>query len=188
MTPDRSLVERVAQVAPTSRAGIYYRHAAPSRDAFAGGTDGRWGASFPVVYLADSEAGAIVEAYRHLVEELNLSPDRVRPRDFYTVNEQVTDLLDLTVVSNQQTVGLAEEDFRSPVGDYGACQRVAAAAHQLGRHGIVAPAAHGLGTTLALFRRNLGLAELPKVTSSVTWQHLPPDPRQGRAVLRAVEH
>jgi len=64
----------------------------------------------------------------------------------------------------------------SPVGEYDACQRVAAAAHQLEYHGVVAPAATGLGETLALFRQRVSISELPVVVEQEQWSHLPSRP------------
>lgn len=183
---DRSLVERVAQVPGSPVSGTYYRHASIGREPFNGGLDGRWGAPFPVIYLADNEAGAITEAYRHLVEYDGVPAARVQPRDLYTVAVQAFDLLDLLDPAHLAAVGLTDADLRSPVGDYETCQEVAAAAHQLGRHGIVAPAAHGIGNTLALFRERINPSEQPRTTARSRWEHLPPDPRQAGPLLRAV--
>lgn len=77
------------------------------------------------------------------------------------------------------------EDLKSPVDDYEACQRVAAATHQLELHGVLAPSATGLGQTLALFRERVTMAELPMVEREVTWASLPADPRTLRAVRPA---
>src|SRR5664279_3255554 len=55
----RSTVERVAGVRPVAVEGIFYRHAAVNRDAFAGGLHGRWGAHFPVIYLGRPEAAPV---------------------------------------------------------------------------------------------------------------------------------
>ena len=57
-----------------------------------------------------------------------------------------------------------------------------AAAHQLGLHGILAPAATGFGETLAMFEEHLTPQELPRLVSEETWETLPADPRQLRAV------
>ena len=76
----RSTVERVAGVRPVAVEGIFYRHAAVNRDAFAGGLHGRWGAHFPVIYLGRPEAAPVAEAYRHLVEEAGIPAHAVQPR------------------------------------------------------------------------------------------------------------
>ena len=182
----RSHLEGVAAVAPTSLKDTFWRHAAPDREAFAGGLDGRWGADFPVIYLARPETGSIIEAYRHLVEDAGVPARAVRARTLYTVPVDVAQILDLTDPAALHAVGLSEDDLTSPVGDYQACQDVAAAAHQLGRHGLLAPAAHGLGQTLALFRQRLDPAELPTPSRQVRWEHLPPDPRISRTRLRVA--
>jgi RES domain-containing protein len=182
---DRSLVERVAAVGASTVQGRFYRHAAPNRDAFAGGTDGRWGQNFPVIYLGRPPDSVVVEAYRHLVEEAGMAPERVRPRTFYTVQVDVKRVLDLTEPANLTAVGLDEADLRTAVDDYAACQAVAAAAHQLELHGVLAPAASGLGQTLAIFRSRVSTSELPIVQSELLWPRLPADPRQLR-VIRAT--
>jgi hypothetical protein len=58
-----------------------------------------------------------------------------------------------------------------------ACQNVSAAAHQLGYHGIIAPAATKMGETLALFTDLLTATEQPLLTATEMWVQLPPDPR-----------
>lgn len=182
---ERSTVERVASIPGSALSGTFYRHAAPNRDAFAGGHGGRWGRNFPVIYLARPESSAVIEAYRHLVEDAGVPASAVGPRVIYTVRVQVERIVDLTVQDNLETVELTEEDLRTTVYDYAACQDVAAAAHQLGYHGVLAPAAHGLGQTLALFRERLTHQELPLVRAEATWHALPPDPRRLRDATAA---
>ena len=178
----RSTVERVAAVAATSVDGVFYRHAAPNREAFAGGRDGRWGANFPVIYLGRPETAPVVEAYRHLVDDTGVPAHAVKPRILYTVRVSVQEILDLTVAANLDQAGLTLDHLSTGVYDYDRCQEVGAAAHQLGYHGILAPAAHGLGQTLALFRERITPRELPIIESEVVWNGLPPDPRLPRAV------
>ncbi|WP_136623295.1 hypothetical protein [Mycobacterium attenuatum] len=81
---------------------------------------------------------------------------------------------------------MSDDDIASAVGDYTACQRVAAAAHQLEYHGILATAATGLGETLALFRQRVNIAELPVVVDHQQWSQLPPRPGAGPARLTIV--
>lgn len=178
----RSIAERVAAVSPTRVHGTFYRHAALNRDAFAGGDGGRWGENFPVIYLGRPPTSVTVEAYRHLVEAPGIPAELVQPRRFYTVTVDVDAVLDLTDAENLATVGLAPADLRSDVDDYAACQRVAAAAHQLEMHAILAPSATGLGETLAIFRERVAIREMPVVQAEETWNSLPADPRKLRAV------
>lgn len=177
MTSMRSITERVASAGHIDVQGTFYRHAAPGRDAFAGGLKGRWGAAFPVIYLGRPEAGIVIEAYRHLVEDAGVPAARVQSRIVYTIPIIATRILDLTDEEVQLKVGLTPTDLASAVGNYGTCQSVAAAAHQLRLHGILAPAAHGRGQTLALFRERLPVAELPVPAKHQMWEQLPPDPR-----------
>lgn len=178
----RSVVERVASVAPIDVQGTFYRHAAVNRDAFAGGDRGRWGENFPVIYLGRPTDSVIVEAYRHLVEATGIPADAVQPRRFYTVTVTATQVLDLTGAGNLDAVHLTQQDLRTEVDDYHACQQVAAAAHQLELHGVLAPSATGLGQTLALFRERVSANELPLVQQEHTWDVLPADPRQLRVI------
>lgn len=143
---------------------------------------GRWGASFPVIYLGRPVDSIVVEAYRHLVEDTGVTPKNVRPRIEYTVPIRVTRILDIRDATVRSKVGLTEADLWSPVGEYETCQAVAAAAHQLRYHGVLAPSASGLGETLALFRRNLPANELPLPSAQRTWDTLPADPRRLRRV------
>ncbi|EUA26652.1 hypothetical protein I548_4755 [Mycobacterium intracellulare] len=43
MTRPRTLAERIAGIGGVEVEGVFMRHAAPNRDAFAGGYAGRWG-------------------------------------------------------------------------------------------------------------------------------------------------
>lgn len=56
------------------------------------------------------------------------------------------------------------------------------AAHQLGLHGVLAPAATGLGETFAIFEEHLAPDELPRLVDEEVWDSLPADPRRLRAV------
>lgn len=49
--------------------------------------------------------------------------------------------------------------------------------------GILAPAATGVGETLALFERRLPAEEQPELIDIATWDGLPADPRPGRSRL-----
>jgi RES domain-containing protein len=184
----KSLVERVAALPRTRVAGTFYRHAALGRDAFAGGVLGRWGRNFPVIYLGRPDDSVVVEAYRHLVEPYGIDPSFVQPRVLYTSTVTVDAVLDLTVPESLAAVGLEEHHLRSAVDDYGRCQDVARVAHQLELHGVLAPAATGLGQTLALFAQRISAAERPVVVSEETWAKLPRDPRIPRAVRELGQH
>ena len=120
----RSLAERIASIGTCEVSSTFYRHAAPGRDAFAGGSMGRWGKTFPVIYLGRPAASVTVEAYRHLVEPFGIPPSAVQPRAFYTVRVQVETVLDLTERAHQESVGLTDSDLISEVDDYEACQRM----------------------------------------------------------------
>lgn len=186
MSRERSTTERVARVEPTRIEGRFLRHAAPGRDAFAGGYDGRWGAGFRVIYLGRPGSSCIEEAYRHLVDDTGVPAHLVKSRTLYEVDIAIDDILDLRAELTQTAVGLKPSDLATAVGDYSACQRVAAAAHQLELHGILAPAATGLGETLAVFRERVRPDEMPVEVGRSHWERLPARPGTERADLRAV--
>lgn len=186
MNRERTLAERVAGLEGVEIDGSFMRHAAPERDTFAGGYGGRWGAALPVIYLGRPRDSCVEEAYRHLVDEAGVPAEYVKARTLYTVDVQISNVLDLRDPGAQERVALTVADLYSEVGDYEACQRVAAAAHQLEYHGILAPAATQLGETLAVFRRRIAINEFPTVTDEEMWTHLPPRPGTQRAYLSVV--
>jgi RES domain-containing protein len=184
---DRSLALAVARVGATTIEGHFQRHASLRYRILTGSAaGGRWGpeGAYPVFYLARPTESVIVEAYRHLVEPIEgMQPKMVGPRRLLTCEVKATTILDLRSQGNQDAVGLSLDDLRSNVGDYDACHRVGQAAHQLGLHGIIAPAATGIGETLALFERHLPASEQPILVSEELWEEgLPVDPRRLRIV------
>lgn len=95
-------------------------------------------------------------------------------------------MLDLRTAGARAAAGLALSDLQSGVDDYGRCQEVAQVAHQLGRHGVLAPAATKMGETLALFTDLTDTAGQKPVRTAddVRWETLPPDPRVASARAR----
>ncbi len=198
---DPGLAARVAALDEATETGQWQRHA-PVRhagQALDGWiSDARWGTAtgFPVLYLGRPTNSVIVEAYRHQVDPIMFDDpdDRDRflaglmPRVLVTCTVRVTLLLDLRSAAARAAVGLTIQDLSSAVNDrdsYERCQTVAQVAHQLGRHGVLAPAATGVGETLALFTDRLPVAERPaRAFEDRQWAHLPPDPRQ--ALVRAL--
>lgn len=191
---------------PTTATGQWQRHvsAAYANYALRGrAANGRWGTlgGFPVLYLGLPRDSVIVEAYRHHVDPVEFDDDTKRdafidalvPRVLVTCEVDVTNLLDLRTSLGRANANLTLQDLSSPTNDtegYARCQRTAQVAHQLRRHGIITPAATGLGTTLALFTDNLPAAEHPqRVLPDVLWRRLPDDPRAARSsnILRIVE-
>jgi hypothetical protein len=99
-----------------------------------------------------------------------------------TCEVQIDNILDLRPQQARTTVELADGELFSEPGEYARCQAIGAAAHQLGRHGVIAPSASQLGETLALFSTNLPVEQWPTVKTRDIWRGLPPDPRRLRAV------
>ena len=194
---DGSLVARVAAGAVASIGGIWQRHVSVryAEEVFEGRQGyGRWGTEhgFPVLYLGRPTASVIVEAYRHLVDPVEDPAVRlaVKPRVLVTCSVRVDNVLDLRSARTRVQVGLTQEDLLSDTTDeaaYARCQEVAAVAHGLGRHGVIAPAATRLGETLALFVDLLPATQRPvRTADDLVWAQLPPDPRARRRTLRVV--
>jgi RES domain-containing protein len=192
VTLDRDLAVAISRLPTVSVEGVFERHVSQSwvnRALIEGSrAGGRWAApgTFPVLYLGRPPESVVVEAYRHLVDDVEgMSPERVRSRYLLRAQVAVTDVVDLRSLASRLALGLSDDALVSDVGDYVACQRIGHAAHQLNRHGILAPAATGLGETLALLVDFLPVSELPqRVGEAVLWQSLPDDPRRLR-LLRA---
>ena len=195
-----SLPARLSQATPTDIEGRWQRHVA-ARFADTGlagrSANGRWGTegSYPVLYLGRPTDSVAVEAYRHLIDPVATDDGPVppiRPRALITCEVSVTEILDLRSSANRALAGLTPAQLQSETSDrsaYAACQNVSAAAHQLGYHGIIAPAATKMGETLVLFTDLLTTAEQPLLTATQMWVQLPPDPRNPpqRRTLRVVK-
>jgi len=181
---DRNLAAAVAKLGTASVTGTFERHVSPGIRTLTGSSaGGRWGrpGAYSVLYLGRPTETVVAEAYRHLVDDVEgMTGDLVGPRHVLTCEVELTDVVDLRDRANLRTIGLDAEGL---AGAHGPCQRVGQAAHQLGRHGIIAPAATGLGETLALFEHHLPESELPRLLQTTTWYGLPADPR-GRPLER----
>lgn len=168
--------------------GRFERHVSQNRRELSGSNSGgRWGppGAYSVLYLGRPRPSVIVEAYRHLVDPWvgeGMTGDMVAPRRVLTCAVRVTEILDLRSAEAQEAVGLDYSVLTSSINEHGRCQAVARVAHQLGLHGIIAPAATRLGETLALFEQHLPADELPQLLSEEAWERLPADPRRLRIV------
>ncbi|UNX53436.1 RES family NAD+ phosphorylase [Georgenia sp. TF02-10] len=166
--------------------GVFQRHCSPRVTTLSGSpAGGRWGpaGAFPVLYLGRPTASVTIEAYRHLVDDVEgMTGDEVGPRTLWTCQVAVTNVLDLRQASSRDAVSLTLDHLSSAVDEYEKCQRVAQAAYRMQLHGIIAPSAGGLGETLALFEDHLPANELPVVLRRETWARLPADPRQLRGI------
>jgi RES domain-containing protein len=180
---DRTLGVRVARATTTSITGQFERHVSVSlRTLIGSASGGRWGppGAYEVLYLGRPRESVVVEAYRHLVDDVEgMRPEAVGPRRVLIAKVNVSEILDLRLPQSREEVGIGEAEL---FGDHTTCQKVGLAAHQLGLHGIIAPAATGLGETLALFERHLPAAELPQLIGDELWDRLPDDPRIPRLV------
>lgn len=192
-----SLPNGVRESPTTTEEGVWQRHA-PARfasRALAGRRAlSRWGTpdGFPLLHLGRPRSSVVVEAYRHLVDPVDdlTIVDALPPRVLVTCQVRVTDVLDLRTATARMQTGLSMDILRSDTRDrdaYRRCQQVAAVAHQLGLHGLLAPAATTLGETLAIFTDRIPPEERPTLLSEEMWLRLPIDPRGTRsAQLRVI--
>lgn len=175
---NRAIANAIAGTQLCSVTGRWYRHARRGAKELRGSTGGgRWGPEhgFPVIYFGQPYETVTAEAYRRLVDPVDgMTGDLVGPRTLFTAAVNVDHILDLTDGDHLAAVGLDPEAL---LGPWAPCVRVARAAHQLGLHGILAPAATELGTTLALFEQHLPSEQMPRILNQELWTTLPPDPR-----------
>jgi hypothetical protein len=176
--------------------GIWQRHASVrySDQALLGRRGyGRWGTKdgFPVLYLGRPTESVVIEAYRHLIDPVIDARPPITSRLLITATLNVDNVLDLRGAVGRGHTGLSMSELTSSTDDrdsYARCQSVAQVAHQLGRHGIVTPAATGAGETLVLFTDLLPEQQLPtRHADDELWAELPPDPRAQRH-LRIVRN
>lgn len=185
---DRSLTVAISSASTCTVTGTFMRHVSPKVEQLASSSaGGRWGppGAFGVLYLGRPEDSVVVEAYRHLIDDDldgQMTAAAVGPRRLITCEVNVDRVLDLRDADADAVakVGLDHDALRSAVGTYGPCHRVARAAHQLELHGIIAPAATGLGETLALFETHVPADQWPVLTATEMWSQLPADPRRLR--------
>lgn len=180
---DRSLVVRIARASAAEVSGTFQRHVSPKVRSITGTVGGgRWGfpGTYPVLYLGRPRDSIVIEAYRHLVDDVEgMTAAMVGPRRLLTCEVAISNVLDLRDEKAREVVGITVSEL---IGPWGPCQEIGQAAHQLGLHGVIAPAATQVGETLAVFEHNVPHSELPQLVDDEVWAHLPPDPR----VLRIV--
>ncbi len=180
---DRKLALTIANAPTCAVVGEFYRHVSPTIDDLqANDFGGRWGApgAYPVLYLGRPVDSVVTEAYRHLVDDDmdGMPASAVGPRRLLTCEVNVERILDLRIADTQRAAGLDADALRSEVGAYGPCLRVSQIAHQLELWGVIAPAAGGMGETLALFETHVPVDRWPRLTDSAMWDSLPADPRR----------
>lgn len=188
------LLAAIADLEPVSLNGTFQRHTSLRwNETRASASGGRWGApgAFEVLYLGRPPDSVVIEAYRHLVDDDLDSPSdlaaSVLERRVLTCEVEVDEVLDLRGPDARHAVALSDAQLHSEVGDYGPCQAIGAAAHQLGLTGVLAPAATRFGETLALFPLNLPIEQWPRVVARDIWRGLPADPRRLRLVDGSAE-
>ncbi len=169
------------------------RHAAQALDGRHG--TGRWStkSGFRVLYLGRPTNSVIIEAYRHLVDPIEDARmlAQLEPRTLVTCTVEYTDLLDLRESASRMQLDLPFGVLHSATSDsaaYARCQAVAQVAHQIGLSGIIAPAATGMGDTLAVFTDLPDFQRPTRSAPDTAWDQLPTDPRHAPPRhLRAVD-
>ncbi len=152
--------------------GQVYRHVSPGISPVSGAGarsfGGRWNPpdSFPVIYTALSEATARAEFERLAARQGRLVSDFL-PRNLYTLDVELSAVLDLTGLGGLRRVGLSMRAVRGD--DASACQAVGDAAHKLGFEGIIAPSATSSGPVLAIFELNLRAESIVKPGEYAVW-------------------
>ena len=138
--------------------------------------DGRWqtGAVVRAFYLADTEATAWAEWYRH-TSELGAPPASRMPRDTWRIAVDVVDIADLTEPGVLSSHGIHE--LRPTRRQWPLTQPVGEAYFAEGWRGLLAPsAAHEGGRVLAIFRPLPALPGLKPVPPPNRYDDLPPLP------------
>ena len=138
--------------------------------------DGRWqrGDVIRAIYLADTEATAWAEWYRHSAE-FGVPPANRMPRDIWKVAVRVTDIADLTAEGVLEAHGIT--DLTPTRRQWPATQAVGDAYFRDGWRGLVAPsAAHIVGRVLAIFRPLPAAPGLRLVPPVRHYLELPPLP------------
>lgn len=183
------LLAAISDLDPVEVKGDFERHCSLKWDELKpSAAGGRWGArrAFEVIYLGRPRESVVAEAYRHLVDDELDSPKElavaVIERRILTCEVSVENILDLRPEAARSKLALPDKALFSDPGEYERCQAIGAAAHQLGRSGVIAPSASRLGETLALFTTNLPVEQWPIVKTRDIWRGLPADPRRLRAI------
>lgn len=185
---DRSLAVAMAAAPQVDVRGTFQRHTSPHYRTLAGSrSGGRWGrpGAYPVIYVGRPMESIVAEAYRHLVDPTEgMTGEHVGPRVLITCEVSIAAVLDLREPFTAVKLGVTSEDLQGY--DYTKCQRLGAAAHQLGLGGIIAPAATRLGETLAIFERNLRESDSVTLLTEDVWAKLPVDPRPAALPIAAL--
>jgi RES domain-containing protein len=125
-------------------------------------------------YLADTEATAWAEWYRHTSEQ-GAPPASRMPRDTWKITVDVPDIADLTERGVLERHGIS--DLSPTRRQWPATQPVGEAYYHAGFRGLLAPsAAHEGGKVLAIFRPLPAIPGLSAVPPPNHYDDLPPLP------------
>lgn len=161
-------------------AGVWWRIVRGGGDPFLwtpDPADGRWqsGAVVRGCYLADTEATAWAEWYRH-DSEVGVSPVSRLPRDTWRISVDVDEIADLTDDGVLAAHGI--DQLLPTRRQWPTTQPVGEAFWRDGCRGLLAPsAAHVGGQVLAIFRPAEEMSGLIPVPPPNRYTELPPLPR-----------
>jgi len=112
---------------------------------------------FPVLYLCRTRPCAVAEL-RHMGDRQAIGLEGLLPRVVYRYEIELTRVLDLTLDTVRQAVGVGSEVLAGP--DWTVCQELGTTAHAVGAQAILSPSATGVDDVLAVFVQNIGLGTL----------------------------
>jgi RES domain-containing protein len=174
--PSPRLVTAVDELGPTPHAGLAYRHQAAGWNPLSGAgariQGGRWNPpnSFATIYLAVQRETAIAE-FNRMAARSGRRPEDFTPRRLYQFELRLRGMVDLRPAPARKAVDLGDAEILGD--DASACQAVGEAAESLGREGIIAPSATGLGIVLAVFFDRLASDSTIAVRGYETWSAPP---------------
>lgn len=116
----------------------------------------------------------VVAEFGRLAAKQGRTPRDFLPRELFTYDVRLQNVLDLRVGDNARAVGLSPG--RLMADDLSACQQAGAAAHEVGFEGILAPSAAGAGDVLAVFLERTLPDSIVRDIARERWDEVPDGP------------
>lgn len=171
--PSPKLVASVDRLPATNFAARAFRHQAARYDPLSGRgariNGGRWNPpnSFSVLYLALDEVTVALEFRRHAARQ-GRSVTHFLPRTLYAYDLTLQNILDLQDEEARRVMGVTTNQITSD--DLRPCQHVGEAAQHVGREGILAPSATGVGMVLAVFLDSISAGSSIEPHAAGVWK------------------
>jgi len=150
---------------------VGYRNQAPGFDPRSGEGARRFGGrfnpprSFPVIYLCLTKPCVVAELTRQ-AERQSVQISDLLPRELWSVESGLSDVLDLTDPVALSAAGIDKADLVRP--DHAFTQQIGEAAHERNVQAIRSKSVTGVDETLAIFPQNLGTSVV-RVQLLMTW-------------------